>query len=106
MAARGPGAACSLPRTASRKSPAASLGGRRRLRRSRGSQHADPRVHAGAAHQTPGEDELWPPGIVLRARAPAPVAGLDATWGITRWHADQRPGPAPGRWRRLYIDLA
>ena len=47
---------------------------RRRVRRARGPLDADPRVHAGAAHRSPGEDGLQPRGVVLRPRPPPPGA--------------------------------
>ena len=47
--------------------PAVPGGDRRRVRRARGREHADPRVHARAPHGPPGQDGVRARGVVRRA---------------------------------------
>ena len=77
--------------------PAVPRGDRRRVRRARGREHADPRVHARDAHGTPGQDGVRPRGVVRRARPPAPVPDLDAHGRDARGRPRERPREDPDR---------
>ena len=98
-----PQAARAVPRPARGQGPAVPRGDRRRVRRARGRQHADPRVHAGAPHGPSGQDGVRARGVVRRPRAPAPLPHLDADRRDARRRPRQRPRADPDRRRRVHV---